>query len=619
VNIYASPNSSGGSIAVDQKGSLFVSGTFCGTDTNSASVNGVARVNADGSLTLVAGGGGGLSNIGLSALAVNLAEAPAIAFDTPAPGQTQNLYLSVPAGNYVARVDGATHRLDQIAGTGASGSSGSFGAATSATFNLPLAIALRPGTRDLYLAEGTTYGVGMVAGANPTAVTSASFAMGTPVSVYPDQGQSLAAQIKDGAGGGLAGRAVTFALDPSRLAGGYLSPSRTLTDGAGVGIITAGVGLALGTYGVVASASDLHGTPLSGSPVSLSFSAVAPPAGLVFSAVDQSHTSGTVPAGPTPGATVKITGPRAATVASDGTVYFSDSYNQIYKMQPSGLVTILVPTPSNFQPWGLTLDESKSLLYWADAATTGYVRAVNVVNGSLSLVAGASSGGNADGPATGTTLGNPSRVRFLGGKIYVSDRSNLPGSRLRRIDPAAVPPTIETFIPELSSTALPAAPALQANCTTAYPLVFSYCGSDPGCSVAAAPPADGRLYVSGRFCGSQVNGGNIPAIVRVELNGSLVLVGTASVLDSEPAITTDAAGNLYMAKPGGGSPRFGYYAADANGVVGPSSVFRPLAQGTIGAEYTDQSFTAFSIPYDVAFGGHIWVADYGLPALRVLW
>jgi hypothetical protein len=326
-----------------------------------------------------------------------------------------------------------------------------------------------------------------------------------------------------------------------------------------------------------------------------------------------------VPAGPTPAATVKITGPRAATVASDGTVYFSDSYNQIYKMQPSGLVTILVPTPSNFQPWGLTLDESKSLLYWADAATTGYVRAVNVVNGSLSLVAGASSGGNADGPATGTTLGNPSRVRFLGGKIYVSDRSNLPGSRLRRIDPAAVPPTIETFIPELSSTALPAAPALQANCTTAYPLVFSYCGSDPGCSVAAAPPADGRLYVSGRFCGSQVNGGNIPAIVRVELNGSLVLVGTASVLDSEPAITTDAAGNLYIAKPGGGSPHFGYYAANASGVVAPNSALVPLAQGTIGAEYTDQSFTAFSIPYDVAFGGHIWVADYGLPALRVLW
>jgi hypothetical protein len=480
-----------------------------------------------------------------------------------------------------------------------------------------MAIALRPGTRDLYVAEGTTYGVGMVAGANPTAVTSASFAVSTPVSVYPDQGQSLAAQIKDGSGAGLARRAVTFALDPARLAGGYLSPSRTLTDGAGVAIVTAAAGLALGTYGVVVSASDLHGTPLSGSPVSLSFSAVAPPAGLVFSAVDQSHTSGTVTAGPTPGATVKITGPRAATVASDGTVYFSDSYNQIYKMQPSGLVTILVPTLSTFQPWGLTLDESKSLLYWADANNTGYVRAVNVVNGSLSLVAGASSGGNADGPATGTTLGNPSRVRFLGGKIYVSDRTNLPGSRLRRIDPGAG--TIETFIPELSSTALPAAPALQATCSTNYPLVFSYCGSDPGCSVAAAPPADGRLYVSGRFCGTQVNGTNIAAVVRVELNGNLTLVTDPNSLDSEPAITTDAAGNLYIAKPGGGSPHFGYYAANASGVVAPNSALVPLAQGTIGAEYKDQSLTAFSIPYDVAFGAHIWVAEYGLPALRVLW
>jgi hypothetical protein len=103
----------------------------------------------------------------------------------------------------------------------------------------------------------------------------------------------------------------------------------------------------------------------------------------------------------------------------------------------------------------------------------------------------------------------------------------------------------------------------------------------------------------------------------VELNGNLTLV-TPGGLDSEPAIVTDAAGNLYIAKPAGIN-RFGYYAADASGVVGPSSAFVALAQGTIGAEHKDQSITAFSFPIDVTFGAHIWVADYSLPALRVLW
>jgi hypothetical protein len=105
--------------------------------------------------------------------------------------------------------------------------------------------------------------------------------------------------------------------------------------------------------------------------------------------------------------------------------------------------------------------------------------------------------------------------------------------------------------------------------------------------------------------------------VRVELNGDLTLIAT---LDALAAIATDAAGNLYVAKPGGTTAHFGYFAADANGSVGPTPTFWPLAQGTtVGAEYVDQSLTRFSSPYDVFAAAHVWVAEYGLSAVRIIW
>ena len=509
----------------------------------------------------------------------------------------------------------------RLAGTGSSGSSGSFGAATSAAFNLPLQIALCSGTRDLYIAEGTTYGVGMVAGANPAVVTSASLSAGpAPVNVYPDQTQFVGGLLKDGAGATLLGRPVTFALDSAGLPGGWLSGVRSLSGGTGVAFVNAGVGLAPGAYGVIASALDLHGTGLSGSPLSIPISAVAPPSRLVFSAVNQSHVYSAQGLGvPGPGALAQLYLARAVTVASTGVVYYTDSLQQIYQLQPSGLVSVLVPSSAGFLPFGLTLDESKGLLYFGD--TSGYVRSVSVVPpiGAVSLVAGAPSGSNADGPATATTLYSPSRVKFVGGKIYVSDRTGGLSSRLRRIDPVAG--TIETYLFELGSTALKDPMASQTSCTAPSipPLVFNNCGQDPGCSVAVAPPPDGRLYVSGIFCGSLIGGGNKPAIVRVESNGSLTLIAIPLAL---PALAGDASGNLYTAINGTNPASVGYYAADTNKSVGPSSFFVPLAQGTVGAEYVDQSATAFSYPTDVAFGnGHLWVVDSNaiVNALRVLW
>ena len=99
-------------------------------------------------------------------------------------------------------------------------------------------------------------------------------------------------------------------------------------------------------------------------------------------------------------------------------------------------------------------------------------------------------------------------------------------------------------------------------------------------------------------------------------DGSLTLV---SALDSHAALSTDANGNLYVAKLGG-AVRLGYYVADAvTHLVGPGSTFVPLAQGPSPTDYVDQSQTAFVNPWDVVIGTHIWVVDHGLNAVRILW
>jgi DNA-binding beta-propeller fold protein YncE len=490
----------------------------------------------------------------------------------------------------------------------------------------------------------------VVVGAGANAASSASLAaVSGPTSRFPVQPTSLplAVRLLDGAGAALSAYAVSFALDAAGLPGGWINPAAATTAPDGVAGVQARPGLALGRYGVVASFRDLHGDHVPGSPAVIDVNAVAPPPGTVFSAVNQSHVAG-YSGVPGPGAVATVYAPRGQALAADGTAYFSDYNWRVFRMRPSGLVDHFAgngsgaavdgtpATASGMAPEGLAVDEARGALYVADTSN-GRVRRVDLASGIITTLAGGGAS-NADGPASATTLVQPSRLRLAGGKLYVSDRT-YPADRLRRIDPAAVPPTIETFLDVRATRALPGPPGVVAGCSDANPTTFLGCGSDPGCSVAPGP--GGRLYVSGNFCGAGTNAAFSYewGIARVEADGTLAYVAgvnnypvlpdatQASLLrlDAPVALATDAAGNLWVAKRGSGAAeqKVGWFAADAGGLVGPASLFHLVGLPSAEGEYLDETLAGFASPADVAVdaSGHVWVADgaYTVNALRIVW
>jgi hypothetical protein len=659
-----------GSMAFDEKGQLFLSGWFCGTDTGGYSIAGVARRAPDGTLALVVGAQTGVVANGIPARSVSFSEPPAIALDKAAlpspPGALRsNLFLAAPGGNYLARVDGASGRFDVVAGTCAAGSctagrSGDFGPATAAALSSPWAIAFRPGTRDLYVAEGNTYGVALVAGAGSAAASAASLtSLTAPVSRFPVQSTGdapvvpLQVKLLDGGGAPLGGFGVSFGLDPAGLAGGWLGASSASTASDGVAGVVARPGLALGRHGVVASFRDLHGDHVAGSPAVIDVNAVAPPAGTVFSVANQAHAT-SLAGVPGPAAVAGFYQPFGLALAADGSVYFSEGYYwKVFRMRPSGLVELFAgngtgtvadgapATASGFYyPGGMALDEARGALYVADQYN-GRVRRIDLAPPNIVTTLAGGGASNADGPAAATTLTYPSRLALAGGKLYVSDRTYT-ADRLRRIDLSAVPPAIETFLDVRATGALPGPPGVVPNCSDpslATSTAFLGCGSDPGCSVAPGP--GGRLYVSGTFCGAGTHNppavGTVYGIARVEADGTLVYVAgvanypvlpdatQASLLsfDVPVSLATDAAGNLWVAKRGSGAAeqKVGWFAADAGGLVGPTSLFHLVGLPSTGGEYVDQSLAGFTAPSDVAVGAHAWVADGGAGehSVRVVW
>jgi len=644
-----------GAMAFDEKGQMFLSGYFCGEETRGSSVAGVARRNADGSLTLVAGSTGGILASGIPATSVRFAEPPALAFDAaprvpPATGVRSNLYVSAYSGNFVGRIDGATGRFDLLAGTGAAANSGDFGPAVAAALNRPTAIAVRPGGRELLVGEGNGYGIAAVLDAIPPAASSASLAaQGPGQGRYPSQATAspFFARLLDGGGTPLSSYAVVFEVDPAGLPGAWVNVPSALTAPDGSAGAMARPGLALGRYGVVASFRDLHGDHVTGSPVLWDLQAIAPPAGTIFSATNQLHSYG-LSGVPGIGVLAQTYGARGLALAADGTVYFSDDSLRVYRLAPSGWLEVVAgsgssapaldgtsPTASGLDPYGLALDEAAGLLYVGDG-TNGRVRRVDLRPGGTITTLTGGGATNADGLASATSLVSPTRIRLAGGRLYLNDHTSS-ADRLRRVDLAASPPVIETVLSRFATRLSPGAGDFVSSCSNTNPTAFASCGfGEPGCSVAAAP--GGRLYVSARFCGSGPLSAtsDVWAVVRVEPDGTFQHVAGVSgfpaladgadgahlSFDQAPSLATDAAGNLWVAHRGFGTAgqRVGYFAA-AGGLVSSASLFTLVGVPGAAGEYLDRSVAGFLGPADVAVGpgGHVWVADYGAYAVRVIW
>lgn len=627
------PEHAGCSHAWDALGNVFVSGRFCSSELGSYAP-GIVRIGPDGRMVPVAGKAGGTTAEGVSARAAAFSSPPAIAVDAAG-----NLLVADPGNHRVRRIDGTTGRIDTVAGTGAATSTGDGGAATAATLNTPIAVALDAATlTTLYVSDYTGNAVRLVTGAGTAARTPATLAAAGPTSEVVGvslEGAPLAVRLTS-AGAPLGGYRVAFtSLD----VGASLSAPSVLTGADGVAAAaTPRAGLAPGAYRFQASFDDLHGVPVAGSPVAFTLAASAPALGNIAAIVDLDRVSGNTGVGG-PASTARIRGPTGVAVASDGTVFFADFGNhQVKAIAPTGILSLVAGDPAGGagftgdggpataaklnNPRGLALDEEALRLYVADW-TNDRVRVVDLVGGTISTFAG---GGVTSGPgwgdggtATGATLAGPNQVvvwRDPGGAkaLYVTDGDH---QRVRRVDLDG--PNAGVITPFITPVA-GCGGALGWNSCTSN-------GGNTGCSVVLDGPGTG--FVSGYFCGSEF-GGNAYGVARFGPGGVLVAQVAGSYLGSgthgisarsaafvnPPALAVDAAGNLYTSDWGGHEVR------RIDGASG--RIESVLGTGTAGSTGDGGPATLATLnnPYLLAFdpatGATLYVAEYNGNTVRVV-
>lgn len=656
-----------GAVALDAAGRVFVSGRICGTATGGAAVQGILRIDLDGSVHHVGGAAGGLGPG--PARGAGFGCVSGMAFDdarTTTGSPRQNLYLADSSRHVVARIDGVTSRVSFAGGDLTASSTGDFGPGPAATFNAPVALAFVPGTRDLVVAERTGNAIRALAGAGTAAATQAALAGagGDGQSGYVDQAlpTPLAVTLTEGAGTPVSGFPVRFALDPAGSSGATVASALATTSIVGTAATTARLGLRPGVVRVVASFDDLHGDPVAGSPVVFTATAAAPPAGTVFTVVNEQHTfvSGGAPTSAL-GVVAGIGAPSGAALLPDGSLAFAEGTNYVLRLAPNGTLSRIAGCPGCPTSDGLPADATsmgnvRDVALSPDGSTlfvndgqNARVRAVNLATGISTTFAGTGANtcpGTGDGgPATSAALCYPGALSTDGRGLYVSTYFNGTESFRRiGIDPAAPDyGTISTFLARGASAVGQTVGLATTPSPTAPPTAWG-CDADR-CAVAVDP--SGRLYVSGHFAGLGFGGttGTYPGIVRIEGDGTLTRVAGrwgASVpsaglpLDragfgNVPTIAFDRSGNLWVANVTATANQnvVGWVAPDpVTGRIEATGVFNQLGQATSTAlpaagSYLPVASSYLGAVYAITFTpeGHVLLTDSlgGSYSVRMIW
>src|SRR5271170_3584114 len=165
-------------LAINGAGNLFV---VCSAQ------NAICEVSSGGTLTIVAGnGGGGYAGDGSAATSGELNFPSAAAFD-----QAGDLFIADTSNNAIRRVAAGTGVITTVAGTGVAGYSGDGGAATSAQLNSPAGVTV-DSAGNIYVAD-TVNNVVRRVDAGTNFITTVA---GTGVAGYSgDGGAATSAQL----------------------------------------------------------------------------------------------------------------------------------------------------------------------------------------------------------------------------------------------------------------------------------------------------------------------------------------------------------------------------------------------------------------------------------------
>lgn len=621
-------------VAWDANGQGFVSGDLCGAATANNGVYGIARIEQNGGLTLVAGSASSsTSGENVQATSAYFSNIPRVAFDTAG-----NLFLSVYGEERIRRIDAVTGIINTIAGDGTYGYKGDYIdglSGTSAEFYYPYDITFdRSG--NLYVADWynstmrAIWGVGDATSSPASMTISAGDGQSTNIDALFTT--PLGVTLKDGNDQPIAGASVSWQAPDA--GAGLLGASSTTTL-AGIASMNGRPGLAPGAYHFTARYLDIHGRDATGSPAMFTVNATAPASGSIFTIVNTDHASGST-SSPLPG-TFAHTGTAAGVaVGSDGTVYIGESC-QVSKLSPQGLFTPLAGNGScayggdggramdarlsSIQ--SLALDEANPnnrLLYINDAGNSK-IRVVTLDTNppAIDTFVGYTGSGSAPGspnygvpgPGTGVNLGavygmalNPADH-----KLYLVETGH---NRILQVDSSG----------NVASWLTP-----NGSCTGAINL-YSF----PGYAQIVWAPG-GVAYISAYLCGTDTASSAVYGVLQRAQNGTLTRIagqnnttgnqndGTLATNTYFPSLGAIALGpgntSLFVAEYGQ------YMVRQISALDGSGTVTTVAGSGSYGfsGDYGPATSAQFYEPWSIAFtpSGHMIVADYYNYAFREIW
>ncbi|QJD95233.1 hypothetical protein HH214_04750 [Mucilaginibacter robiniae] len=235
------------------------------------------------------------------------------------------------------------------------------------------------------------------------------------------------------------------------------------------------------------------------------------------------------------------------TIDKDGNIYVSDqSYNQIRKITPTGVVTTLtnntnygsddgklVNASFNY-PQGMAIDDAGNL-YIAD----GYNNKIRKIStdGIVSTFAGTGSAGAANGPANAATFNYPQSVAIDNyGNFYIADKSN---HLIRKITPASIVSTLAGS--GLTGKADGKGTAASFNNPTGITIDFT-----------------GNIYVAdaGNHLIRKITpAGEVTTLAGTGVAALVNRTGTEASFNNPVNVLANAAGNLYVADKGNNAIR----------------------------------------------------------------
>jgi sugar lactone lactonase YvrE len=597
----------------------------------SANTDHVLRLENDGTLSSIAGGGTVV--VTGTARGAQLQQPVGLASDGAgnvyiAEGSTQSRRIrKVTALGVISTLAGTTGVAATVA------TRGDGGAVASALFGQPGSLAFGPGG-DLFVTDSGMNDLRVlraIAENTPPVVTASGFGGGQSAPVNQPLAAPLGVTVTDSLGNKISGVTVRVTVPP----GAAAEPSSGVTDGNGVFSFVAFVGRVPGPYAFTLSSTGVDGLPL-GAPIVLTETATDLAPGVITSVIDQSGARGSTLSTSAARSQVSFDSSNVGGIAidpDDGTLFISDTSNhRVLKVDPAGAISVVAGTGSAGNggngpaltialsaPRGLALDEVKNL-YIADS-NNDVVRVLKS-DGSLTIFAGSApnqadpadglvaTGANLDFPisvAVGPAADDGSDIPGVTGQVFITDQAH---GRIRKVDVPS--PGVPGVISSVMSTGACTTNNVRPNSLNDGAIAFDKAG---------------RVYFTGavsNFGGCPLPDPNGAYAFRLETDGTITAVAGGNTdaaagpafgtrLRTPSGVAVDPAGNLYIAENGGHRIR-------RVDVLGAMTTIAGDGVAGFTQDNTSAAGARVSSPTNLAFDGdrNLYVVDGGNNRLRMI-